>query len=169
MPKNLITTRTLLRPFELSDASEAFSWFSDAEVMRHIPLWPDRTVEDTLARITRYIAHQNQHGFSKWVIIDRDSGKLIGDSGFHFLPDGKRIELGYRLTRSHWGRGLATEVGRHWIEAALYFTQEPMLYAFAHPDNAVSLHIIRKLGFKYLHHEVLYGWEVPLHGLMVES
>lgn len=40
-----------------------------------------------------------------------------------------------------------------------------MLYAFAHPENAVSLYIIGKLGFEYFHLEAVYGWDVPMHVL----
>lgn len=170
MKAPLTTQRTLLRPFEALDAAEAFSWFSDPEVMRYIPLGPDRTVEETFVRLARYVAHQAQHGFSKWVIIDRETGKPIGDSGFYFLPDGKRVELGYRLARAHWGRGLATEVGRRWIEVAREFIPGlATLHAFAHLENTTSLHIIRKLGFQYLRQETFYGWEVPMHELRLDA
>lgn len=164
---SLDTERTVLRPFVLVDAAQAFAWFSDPEVMRHIPRGPDHTLEETSARIGRYMAHQADHGFSKWVIIDRSSGKLMGDAGLHFLPDGQRVELGYRLARPYWGQGLATEVGQKWIEVAGDFISQSLLYAFAHPENASSLHIIRKLGFTYLQQETFYGWEVPLHVLAV--
>lgn len=170
MKTPLTTQRTLLRPFEATDAAESFAWFGDVEVMRYIPLGPDRTVEDTSARLARYMAHQAQHGFSKWVIVDRDTGGLIGDSGFYFLPDGKRVELGYRLARAHWGRGIATEVGLRWIEVAREFIPElPVLHAFAHPENTTSLHIIRKLGFLYRRQETFYGWEVPMHELRLDA
>lgn len=165
MPQLLETERALLRPFQPADAAEAFSWFGDAEVMRHIPLGADQTSADSAARIGRYIDHQNRYGFSKWVIIDRESQKLVGDSGLYYLPDGKRVELGYRLARAWWGRGLATEVAQRWIEAAHEFTEHPTLHAFAHPENAPSLQILRKLGFTYLQHETFYGLNAPVYTL----
>ena len=75
----------------------------------------------------------------------------------------------YRLARGHWGKGLATEVGRRWIEVAPEFIDEPVLHAFAHADNATSLHVIRKLGFEDSHQEMVYGWEVPMHVLRVDG
>jgi RimJ/RimL family protein N-acetyltransferase len=165
MPLTLETTRTILRPFELRDAPEAFSWFSDAEVMRYIPSGPDATVEDTASRLCRYIDHQATHGFSKWVIMDRETQRLIGDAGFYHLPDGKRIELGYRLSRPYWGTGLATEVARRWIEVATDFLTDSTLFAFTHPDNLPSRRVLQKLGFKHLGTEVLYGLEAPLYEL----
>lgn len=155
----------MMRPFELGDAAEAWGWFGDPEVMRFIPSGADRTLEETLARIDRYRAHQAQHGFGKWVIVDKATGRLIGDAGLTFLPDGQRVELGYRLARSCWGRGLAEEVGRRWIEVAPDFTGKPELHGFAHPDHVASLHVLRKLGFVFLRQESCYGWDVPMHVL----
>ncbi len=165
MRQILETERTLLRPFQPADATDAFSWFGDAEVMRHIPLGADSTSADTAARLGRYIEHQECQGFSKWVIVDRQSQRLMGDAGLYFLPDGKRVELGYRLARAWWGQGLAVEVAQRWIEVAHEFIGETTLHAFAHPENTPSLHILGKLGFTYLQHETFYGLNAPVFTL----
>ncbi|MEM1294564.1 MAG: GNAT family N-acetyltransferase [Verrucomicrobiota bacterium] len=165
----LETRRTMMRPFQISDAEESYSWLGDPEVMRYIPFGADSCVADTVERIDRYIQHQNRHGFSKWVIADRDSQKLIGDAGLFHLPDGRRIELGYRLASSYWGQGLATEVARSWIEVANEFVKDSTLYAFAHPENAASLHLLRKLGFHFLGNETFYEIEAPLFELDLET
>lgn len=169
MQSYLETPRTRLRPFAHSDAEAAFSWMSDTEVMRFIPLGPDATLDQTCARISRYIEHQETHGFSKWIILDRESRQPIGDSGFFFLPDGKRVELGYRLRRSHWGLGLATEVATRWIEVAGDFLPGETLYAFAHPENLASLHVMTKVGFTYFQNETFYGLDAPLYSLEIEN
>ena len=79
------TERTRMRPFEEADAEEAFAWFSDPEVMKFIPGGADATLEDTCRRIARYREHQTRFGFSKRLIIDRETGKAIGDSGLFHL------------------------------------------------------------------------------------
>jgi RimJ/RimL family protein N-acetyltransferase len=68
------TARTILRPYVESDAPAAFGWFGDQQVMRLDPRGPDRSAADTLARLAGYIAHQRQHGFSKWIVLDRADG-----------------------------------------------------------------------------------------------
>lgn len=85
--------RTRMRPFEEADAEHAFDWFSDSELMQFIPGGADLTLEDSRRRIHRYREHQRHHGFSKRLILHRDS------RSFHLL-DGKRIELGFRLARA---------------------------------------------------------------------
>jgi len=162
-PLELETQRTVIRPFDLADVSLAYGWFSDPDVMRYIPSGPDSTVQDCIQRIERYRLHHQQHGFGKWVITHRENGELLGDCGLTYLPDGRRIELGYRLARKYWGQGLAFEVGKAWLCSAQKFVNASTLYAYAHPDHAASLHVMKKLGFSYLRQEIVYDWEVPMH------
>jgi RimJ/RimL family protein N-acetyltransferase len=110
----------------------------------------------TKERIRRYIEHQSRHGFSRWLIHETESDMPIGDSGFSYLPDGVRVELGYRLKRSHWGRGFATEVSAKWLSVAKEWFGFTKVYAFAHPQNTASLSVMQKLGFYYSHTEQRY-------------
>ncbi|MGC4016334.1 MAG: GNAT family N-acetyltransferase [Luteolibacter sp.] len=161
----LETERLILRPFVAGDARASFAWFSDPEVMRFIPNGRDETLDQTSARVGRYIAHQDIHGFSKWMVIDRATGEPIGDAGFVMLPDGVRPELGYRFARSWWGRGLATEVARAWIGVAAPWFGFTRIHAFALPENGASRQVIEKVGFKFSAEEELYGARVPLYTL----
>lgn len=158
------TERTRLRPFEEADAEAAFAWFSDAEVMKFIPGGPDATLADTHRRIAGYRDHQARHGFSKRLILHRETGQAIGDSGLHFLPDGQRIELGFRLSRAYWGAGYALEVGRAWLEwFDKHHTGEP-LFADVHPDHLRSQRVLEKLGFKPSHSELVFGMNMLIYG-----
>ena len=161
----LETERMILRPFRASDAAASFAWFSDPEVMRFIPNGRDETLGQSSARVARYMAHQELHGFSKWIILERVSGEPIGDAGFVMLPDGRRPELGYRFARSSWGHGLATEVARRWIEVALPWFGFTRIHAFALAENGASRKVIEKAGFTLAAEEELYGVKVPLYTL----
>lgn len=166
--RRLSTPRTILRPLEVTDARATFAWFSDPEVMRYIPSAPDATIQQTAERLARYREHERQHGFSKWLITDASTGQPIGDSGFYTLP-GDRVELGYRLRREAWGRGLATEVASAWLEVAPAWYGFREVFAFAHRDNAASLHVMKKLGFAYSHEEEFYGMTAPLYRIILPS
>lgn len=160
----LETNRTILRPFAISDLLEAQEWFSDPEVMRHIPNGPDKDVDATKTRIKKYMDHQNIYGFSKWIVIDRVTQRPIGDSGIMWLEQFKRFELGYRLRKEFWGRGLATEIANAWI-FSLPIVQEDLI-AFAHAQNPASQKILKKLGFKELHIETILGMECMIFSLL---
>lgn len=64
------------------------------------------------ARLCEKISHQARHGFSKWAVTEKASGKLIGERGVHYFEGGPDIELGYRLARACWGHGFASEAAQ---------------------------------------------------------
>jgi ribosomal-protein-alanine N-acetyltransferase len=151
------TERLLLRPFRESDIPYAHAWFSDADVMRYIPSGLDTTLEMSARRVLGYIQHQRQHGFSKWMVIERASGTPIGDSGILHIPGTEDIELGYRFAKQHWGHGYATEVAAGWLEYAFQTLMLPRFIAFAHPENTASIRVLEKIGMRYLRMDQVYG------------
>ncbi len=157
------TERTRIRAFEEADAEEAFAWFSDLEVMKFIPGGVDATLEDTRRRIARYREHQERFGFSKHLIIHRETGEAIGDSGLFHLPDGERIELGFRLARPYWGAGYAPEVGRAWLDWFDTHLPGEALFADVHPDHVKSQRVLAKLGFHPSHSELVHGMNMLIY------
>lgn len=153
------TARLTLRPFEDADVEEAFQWFGDPTVMRFTPSGPDRSLEQTMARLVSYRTHQARHGFSKWIIVDRSSSRAIGDSGLLVLDEYGWIDLGFRLSRPHWGKGVATEAASAWVRAAFETHHLIEVGAFTHPDNAASLRVLDKLGFRRVRQGTVMGMD----------
>ncbi len=151
------TERTWLRPFEATDSSLCHPWFSDPAVMRFIPGGADATLADTEQRVARYREHEAAHGFSKRLIIHRETGEPMGDSGLFHLPDGERIELGFRLAKPYWGQGYALEVGRAWLNWFDTNLAGRPLYADVHPEHSRSQQVLQKLGFTQSHMETVFG------------
>lgn len=157
------TPHTHLRLFEATDAEAAFAWFSDPEVMRFIPNGPDTTLEDTRRRIAGYMEHQRLHGFSKRLIVHRETGEAIGDCGLYHLPDGVRIELGFRLALAFWGQGYALEVGQAWLEWFDTHLSGTPLYADVHAEHGRSQRVLEKLGFARSHEEIVFGMPMLIY------
>lgn len=157
MLDSLITPRLLLRPFRLSDAAEASGWFGDAEVMRYSPLGPDQDSAQTKARVQGYVEHQTRYGYSKWIVVERATSQPVGDSGLMTLPGSDEIELGYRLRRNCWGRGLATEAALAWLQHAFGPLHLPAVIAFAHRANVASVRVMQKVGMHFLSFDTLLG------------
>jgi RimJ/RimL family protein N-acetyltransferase len=59
------------------------------------------------------------------------------------------LELGYRLQRQAWGRGLATEGGRALVRYAFEELDEPAVDACADPGNAASIKVMEKCGMQH--------------------
>lgn len=166
LPAMFDTPRLLLRPFLLSDAAVAFEWFGDALVMRYTPSGPDASSQQTTERIVNYQRHQAAKGFSKWVIIDRQTQRAIGDSGLLLMPESGDIELGFRLARPWWGKGLATEAARGWVRMAFEDFGLSRLTAFAHPENRASLRVLEKVGFRHERADTVMGMQSLVFSLV---
>ena len=78
---------------------------------------PPRAV--VVDRIIPALQHEYRRhpGFGRWIAFD-DSDSFVGWFGLRVHGDPRNPTLGYRLARSAWGRGLATEAGRALIERA---------------------------------------------------
>lgn len=158
--KNILETeRLILRPWSLDDAEESFKIWGDAEVMRYIRTGePHQDVEQTREWIKRMIAHQEQHGFCFWAMVEKSSGQLSGCCGMSYQRDGGTpIEFGYNLARSHWGRGLATEAAAAALRYAFEHFALPELAASVDSRNVASVRVLEKIGFVYQRTEQLDG------------
>lgn len=165
MPEKIETSRLLLRPFEPTDAEAAVGWFGDPTGMRFTPTGPDTSIGQTGARLANYQKHQVTHGFSKRIILDRRSGRSIGDSGLLVLEEHGWIDLGVRLAQPYWGKGLATEAASVWVRAAFNQFRLERLTAFVHPENFAAIRVLAKLGFRVERRNTIMGMNSILFSL----
>jgi RimJ/RimL family protein N-acetyltransferase len=165
MQNRIETNRLILRPFEPSDAEAAFGWFGDPVVMRFTPTGPDKSTDETKTRLGSYAKHQLVHGFSKWLISDRDSGVPIGDSGLLVLQGYGWIDLGFRFAQRYWGRGFATEAASAWVGAAFDEFRIGQLGAFVNPQNVASIRVLEKVGFRAEVRNMVMGMDAIVFSL----
>ncbi len=64
-------------------------------------------------QIAWFVRHWEEHGFGLWAIGEKASSVFVGLVGLNYrvdwTEDEHKTEVGWRLDRAHWGRGLATE------------------------------------------------------------
>ena len=72
-------------------------------------------------------------------------------------------ELGYRLRRDTWGRGLATEGSRALLDHAFGTLALPRVWAQTMAVNAGSRRVMERLGMRHVRTEV-HEWDDPLPG-----
>jgi len=148
----LETRRLRLRRFVREDLDLLVELDSDPEVMRYITYGvptPRATYEDVI--LPRWFSIYEQHpqlGF--WAAEDRVDRGFLG--WFHLRPDrfdAGEQELGYRLARSAWGRGLATEGARAVIEHGFTRAGAVKITARTLGANARSQRVMRNCGLSF--------------------
>lgn len=143
----LVGPRVELRPFTLRDAPSMLAVYGDPQVMRWVGHGPVATLAEVEAMLRQYITHQDRYGYAFWAVVERGTGRVIGDTGLARTADGK-VEMGYTLARDHWGRGLATESAGLALAAALGTLGLPAVRALVEPENLASQRVLTKLGLR---------------------
>ncbi|MHB8634904.1 MAG: GNAT family N-acetyltransferase [Fimbriimonadaceae bacterium] len=107
---HLQTERLTLREFVEADLPHVLALDSDPEVMRYISNGQPPHAEAVRRFLGNcLVGYALNPGFGFWAAIE-EPDDFIG--WFHFRPDREfpdEVEVGYRLKRRAWGRGLATE------------------------------------------------------------
>ncbi|MEY4640858.1 MAG: hypothetical protein RLZZ227_852 [Pseudomonadota bacterium] len=147
--------------YRFMDARDKHLWWEsdqDPETMRFLndskpATWDD--IENVM--VPRVAALSDAaSGRGLWEMADRESGEYLGwimVRHYRFdrsdrEPD--NLELGWRLKRSHWNRGLTTEAARAIIEVLQRNPTIRVFSAMADPRNLASIGVMKKLGMRYV-------------------
>jgi RimJ/RimL family protein N-acetyltransferase len=125
---------------------------ADPEVMRFLG-GPQSTAE--AEAVSQGIADRwSEHGFGLWAALDAEDATCLGFSGACRPGPGwdpsvaGEVEVGWRLARNGWGRGIATEGARLAMAALARHLGLPRVVSFVHPENERSLAVTRRLGMR---------------------
>jgi RimJ/RimL family protein N-acetyltransferase len=148
----LETARMYFRRFRADDAPLLYELDNDSEVMRFIskgkPTPLERIENNIVQRILAWYEQSPPRGF--WAAHLHDTSDFIGF--FHLRPDKivpEEMELGYRLKRSVWGRGLATEGSRALIARAFSEWKYEKVCARTLAGHFASRRVMEKAGLTF--------------------
>lgn len=151
----LRTDRLLLRGWTESDRAPFALMNANPEVMEHFPAPLDRAGSD--AFVDRIEAHFADHGFGLWAV--EADGEFLGFTGlavprFHVDWMDQRgqpvVEVGWRLRRSAWGSGYATEAARAALDFAFDGLGRDEVVSFTVVENTRSRAVMERLGMRLL-------------------
>jgi [ribosomal protein S5]-alanine N-acetyltransferase len=163
------TERLSLRHFHILDRDPMYRIFGDPEVMH----FGDgvQTMEWIHNWLRTCLEHYYQTwGFGPYAVVERQRQEMIGYCGLFFFPDingQAEVEIGYRLARSAWGRGYATEAARAVRDFAFTTLEIKRLIAMIDPDNVASIRVAEKIGMRYEKDVMLEGYTHPDHVYVV--
>ena len=157
----LSTERMLLRAWRPEDRTPFAALNADPEVMRHFPAQLLRAESDALAE--RIEAHFDREGWGLWAMEERSTGAFLGFTGLArpvfdapFMP---AVEIGWRLARSAWGQGYASEAAR--ASTAFAFDEIGLeeIVSMAVAANTRSIAVMERLG---MHRDPAEDFDHPL-------
>ncbi|WP_404963103.1 GNAT family N-acetyltransferase [Streptomyces sp. 147326] len=146
----LETPRLILRRWREEDVAPMAAVNADPEVMRWIRDGSVRDEEQTRGGIQAWESEWESRGFGLFAVEVRSTGELAGFTGLSvpdFLPEVlPAVEVGWRLGRSHWGQGLATEAAAAAVRFGFEERGLERIVSITQVGNDASERIMTKLG-----------------------
>jgi RimJ/RimL family protein N-acetyltransferase len=145
---HLETARLRLRDWTDSDAEPFAAMNADPEVMAFMSRRLDRVQSDAFLAANRAAIAAN--GYGLYALEVKESGNFIGFVGLAkpafeapFLP---ATEIGWRLARPSWGKGLASEAARAVLRHAFETLGFDDLVSFTSVVNTRSRAVMERIG-----------------------
>jgi len=147
---NIVTPRLRLRFWQDADRVAFAAMNADFEVMADSGGLID--VSESDVKFHRYAAALHECGFGRWLVETHD-GNFVGYTGVLKVhrpnhPLGELFEIGWRLIRTAWGKGYATEAANAALEDAFTHIRLQEVLAYTAPENARSRAVMERLALK---------------------
>ncbi|MFJ8647700.1 GNAT family N-acetyltransferase [Streptomyces sp. NPDC093546] len=144
---DLHTERLTLRRWRESDLEPWAAMNADPEVREH--LGDLLTREQSDASVARFQVEFARRGYGWWAVEVRATGEFIGFAGLDQVDDGMPftgVEIGWRLARSSWGQGYATEAAQAVLAHGFDTLGLPEILAVTTSANLRSQAVMRRIG-----------------------
>lgn len=145
----LQTDRLRVRTLSDKDHDNFFLLQGDPEVMRFIR--PVKTREESDAALNEMLATGEPEEGGRWMVEELATGRFVGTLAIIPLSyDATKIQLGYALLPTQWGKGYATELARAGLQYFWEHSERDELFAVTETPNVASQQVLLKAGFHLL-------------------
>ena len=152
-----------------NDLKEFTEINSDSEVMEHFP--STLSEKETEGLIQRLKKHYDERGYTYFATEILKTGELIGFIGLayqtyetEFSP---ATDIGWRLKKSAWGNGYATEGAEKCLEYAFDELKIVKIFSICTINNRNSENVMKKIGMtkkgEFNHPELINHPEYEKH------
>ncbi|MFD2079050.1 GNAT family N-acetyltransferase [Actinopolymorpha cephalotaxi] len=141
------TDRLLLRRWREADLAPWAAMNADPAVREH--LGDLLTPEQSAASVENFRAEFDERGYGWWAVEVVATGTFIGFAGLDLVDDYMPfdgIEIGWRLARSAWGHGYATEAAFATLAFGFRTLGLPEILAVTTAGNHRSQAVMRRIG-----------------------
>ncbi len=145
IPESIPAGNLLLQRLRYEDAEEIFfTYASKLECTRYVS-WPThRCIKDTRDFLRYAIRAWDAGTDYSFGIRLVNSNRLVGSIGA--VHDQGKIQFGYVIAPSQWGRGYATTAARALIGVLKALPEVTQIKTFVDKENVASLRVLQKCG-----------------------
>jgi RimJ/RimL family protein N-acetyltransferase len=146
----LTTDRLILRRMVPADTDHLVELDGDPDVMAFITGGAPTPRAEIEAMLSDLIADYDRfRGLGRYAAIERRTGEFVG--WMSLRSDGSdEVDLGYRLRKTFWGKGYATEGARALIDSAFRDHGIERVYAETMFINARSRAVMARVGLRHV-------------------
>ncbi len=147
------TDKFILRNLEPKDAQGMFELDSDPEVLRYLGNNPLISVDQSKKIIENVLKQYEKNGIGRWAIIDKETSEFIGWSGLKYEEKVRAFgyyDLGYRLKKKFWRKGIATETALISLDYGFNQLKLDKISATAHIENIGSNKVLQRVGLSFV-------------------
>ena len=149
------TERLILREILPTDADGFFELDSDPDVHQYLGNKPIINKEQAIATIESIRKQYIDNGIGRWAIVDKKTNEFMGWTGLKLVTEEinhhiNHLDLGYRLIKRYWGKGIATETAIASLDYAFNKLNANEVYAMANVENKASNAVLLKVGLKFI-------------------
>ena len=144
------TPRLILRPFTLEDIPASFEMEQDPDINQYTNDGGVKSYSEIENLIKTVInVDYQENGFGRFAMELKETSEFIGFSGLKYLRETDEVDLGYRLKKKYWGKGLATESCIASIKFGFETLKLEKIVAYFLPENERSKRVLEKLNFHF--------------------
>ena len=157
----LTTDRLILRPFRKGDAVMMYhNWTSDENVARYCHWSKHENLDTTVWLLNMYLDEAGSGFEYRWAITEKGNDEPIGSIDVvRIIDNNKTAEIGYVLSKKHWGKGYVTEAFKAVINE-LFCNGFTKIKAAHHVDNPASGRVMEKCGMTFVGYDkAIAKWE----------
>lgn len=144
------TERLLIREMTIADLDDIHKLDQEGE-FTGFQCHDQISRQEEEEKVKAYIAYMyGMYQFGMWVVIEKESGLLIGRAGFGIADylDFSEIDMGYVIKKEYRCRGYAEEASRAVLDYAVRVLEFHEVSAYVEQKNLISIHLLEKLGFR---------------------
>ena len=159
------TPRLFLRRFTEEDARLIYKLNSDPDIVKYVhePVLDNEVQAKEI--LINNILPQYKLNRGRWAIHTKTNYDFIGWCGLKYIKETDITDLGYRLIKTAWGKGYATEAAQYTLIYGLRDLKIETITGMAHIENIASLKVLEKIGMKFNRHETVEGQPVKVYTL----